>query len=140
MRGPHPLTIYWYGADNDRYDRLQRATRSGSVNANDFTVNFIGSELPFGGVGRSGTGAYRGRAGFDTFTHARAVAFSRWPVSLGRMMAPPFGRVGTPAWWTCSWRRSGGGTAAAALCQPRPASSPGTPRSLGAGPAARRTR
>ena len=61
---PHPLTIYWYGADNERYDQLQRGTRSGSVNANDFTLNFIGSELPFGGVGRSGTGAYRGRAGF----------------------------------------------------------------------------
>ena len=89
---PHPLTIYWYGADNDRYHHLQGATRSGSVNANDFTLNFIGSELPFGGVGHSGTGAYRGRAGFDTFTHARGVAFSRWPVSLARMMAPPFGR------------------------------------------------
>ncbi len=89
---PHPLTIYWYGADNDRYRRLQGATRSGSVNANDFTLNFIGSELPFGGVGHSGSGAYRGRAGFDTFTHARSVAFSRWPVSLARMMAPPFGR------------------------------------------------
>ncbi|MCP9273652.1 aldehyde dehydrogenase family protein [Mycolicibacterium arenosum] len=89
---PHPLTVYWYGADNDRFHRLQDATRSGSVNANDFTLNFIGSELPFGGVGRSGTGAYRGRAGFDTFTHARGVAFSRWPVSLARMMAPPFGR------------------------------------------------
>ncbi|CAN5654228.1 aldehyde dehydrogenase family protein [soil metagenome] len=89
---PHPLTIYWYGADNDRYDQLQGATRSGSVNGNDFTLNFIGSELPFGGVGHSGSGAYRGRAGFDTFTHARAVAYSRWPVSLARMMAPPFGR------------------------------------------------
>jgi coniferyl-aldehyde dehydrogenase len=88
----HPLTIYWYGDDNDRYDELQGATRSGSVNANDFTLNFIGSELPFGGVGHSGSGSYRGRAGFDTFTHARAVSFSRWPLSLGRMMAPPFGR------------------------------------------------
>ncbi|WP_342751320.1 aldehyde dehydrogenase family protein [Mycolicibacterium hodleri] len=89
---PHPLTVYWYGADNERYDQLQRATRSGSVNANDFTLNFIGSDLPFGGVGRSGTGAYRGRAGFATFTHARGVAFSRWPVSLARLMAPPFSR------------------------------------------------
>lgn len=93
--GPHPLTVYWYGADNERYDQLQRATRSGSVNANDFTLNFIGSELPFGGVGHSGTGAYRGHAGFATFTHARAVAFSRWPMSLAQMMAPPFGRRDT---------------------------------------------
>lgn len=89
---PHPLTIYWYGDDNERYARVQRATRSGSVNGNDFTLNFISSELPFGGVGRSGSGNYRGRAGFDTFTHARAVTHSRWPVSLARMMAPPFDR------------------------------------------------
>ena len=89
---PHPLTIYWYGDDNQRYQRLQNATRSGSVNGNDFTLNFISSELPFGGVGHSGSGSYRGRAGFDTFTHARAIAFSRWPVSLAQMMAPPFGR------------------------------------------------
>ncbi len=88
---PHPLTIYWYGDDNARFERLQQATRSGSVNGNDFTANFLGSELPFGGVGRSGTGAYRGRAGFETFTHARAVAFSGLPVSLARLMAPPFG-------------------------------------------------
>lgn len=89
---PHPLTIYWYGEANDRFDYLQATTRSGSVNGNDFTVNFIGSELPFGGVGNSGSGAYRGRAGFATFTHARAVAHSRWPVSLARAMSPPFGR------------------------------------------------
>ncbi len=87
---PHPLTVYWYGDDNDRHERLQSATRSGSVNGNDFTANFIGSALPFGGVGTSGYGAYRGRAGFDTFTHARAVAFSKAPISLAQMMAPPF--------------------------------------------------
>ena len=87
---PHPLTIYWYGDDNDRFEMLQSATRSGSVNGNDFTVNFLGSALPFGGVGNSGSGAYRGRAGFTTFTHARAVAYSRWPVSLAQVMSPPF--------------------------------------------------
>ncbi|WP_284225639.1 aldehyde dehydrogenase family protein [Mycobacterium antarcticum] len=87
---PHPLTVYWYGADNDRYRQLQAQTRSGSVNGNDFTANFLGSALPFGGVGRSGSGAYRGRAGFETFTHARAVAYSRWPLSLAEVMAPPY--------------------------------------------------
>ncbi len=29
--------------------------------------------LPFGGVGASGMGAYHGRAGFDTFSHTKAV-------------------------------------------------------------------
>jgi aldehyde dehydrogenase (NAD+) len=29
--------------------------------------------LPFGGVGPSGTGAYHGEAGFDNFSHKRAV-------------------------------------------------------------------
>ena len=31
------------------------------------------STLPFGGVGQSGTGAYRGKASFDCFTHNRTV-------------------------------------------------------------------
>lgn len=29
--------------------------------------------LPFGGVGNSGMGRYRGKFGFDTFTHEKAV-------------------------------------------------------------------
>ena len=32
------------------------------------------SNLPFGGVGGSGTGNYRGRYSFDAFTHRRPVA------------------------------------------------------------------
>ena len=30
-------------------------------------------ELPFGGIGASGTGAYHGVFGFRTFSHAKAV-------------------------------------------------------------------
>ena len=30
---------------------------------------------PFGGVGNSGSGAYHGRYGFDTFTHRRTVVY-----------------------------------------------------------------
>lgn len=91
--GPHPLTMYWYGDDNERFRRLQASTRSGSVNANDFVLNLLTSDLPFGGVGASGSGAYRGRAGFETFTHARAVTFSRLPVSIAQLMAPPYSRA-----------------------------------------------
>ena len=30
-------------------------------------------DLPFGGVGASGMGAYHGKAGFDTFCHRKSV-------------------------------------------------------------------
>ena len=91
-RHPSPLTMYWYGDDNDRFHRLQESTRSGSVNANDFGLNMLSPEVPFGGVGRSGYGAYHGKAGFDTFSHARTVVFSKLPLSTAAMMAPPFKR------------------------------------------------
>lgn len=87
---PHPLTMYWCGDDNDNFKRLADNTRSGSINGNDFALHMFGAELPFGGVGRSGMGAYHGKTGFETFSHARAVAFSTMPVTVAEMISPPF--------------------------------------------------
>ncbi|MCX2962913.1 aldehyde dehydrogenase family protein [Gordonia aquimaris] len=87
---PHPLTMYWSGDDNANYKKLIDGTRSGSVNANDFATHLFSLELPFGGVGKSGMGAYHGRTGFETFSHARAVTVSTLPVSIAEMMSPPF--------------------------------------------------
>jgi coniferyl-aldehyde dehydrogenase len=36
----------------------------------------IPSAAPFGGIGRSGMGAYHGKAGFDAFSHYRTVVGS----------------------------------------------------------------
>jgi coniferyl-aldehyde dehydrogenase len=49
-------------------------------------------DLPFGGVGASGIGAYRGFDGFKTFSHARAVYKQGW-LNLQRLsgMVPPYG-------------------------------------------------
>ena len=33
----------------------------------------VGKDLPFGGLGESGLGAYHGQASFDCFTHQRSV-------------------------------------------------------------------
>ncbi len=46
-------------------------------------------DLPFGGVGESGMGSYHGKAGFDTFSHAKAVLYkpTRPDPSL---MYPPY--------------------------------------------------
>ena len=48
-------------------------------------------DLPFGGIGPSGMGAYHGQTGFDTFSHLRAVfAQSRWGTSW--MAGAPYGK------------------------------------------------
>lgn len=47
---------------------------SGGASINDSYVHAMFSPAPFGGVGESGTGSYRGKASFDTFTHLRTIA------------------------------------------------------------------
>ena len=43
------------------------------VAINDCIMHLANPELPFGGVGESGMGAYHGKASFDTFTHFKSV-------------------------------------------------------------------
>lgn len=86
----HPLTLYWHGPRNARFEAVVAGTRSGSVQANDFLVNML-PVLPFGGVGKSGMGNYHGKYGFETFTHARSVTCSATPVKVAKAIAPPYG-------------------------------------------------
>lgn len=36
-------------------------------------ILFAVDTLPFGGIGRSGMGAYHGKYSFDTFTHKKSI-------------------------------------------------------------------
>lgn len=47
---------------------------SGGATLNDSFLHGSINTVPFGGVGDSGWGAYRGKASFDVWTHARTVA------------------------------------------------------------------
>ncbi len=70
---PTPLALYLFTRDRATQERVLAATRSGGVCLNDTITHMIGQELPFGGLGESGMGAYHGRASFDAFTHHRSV-------------------------------------------------------------------
>lgn len=87
---PRPLALYWFGRDRARLRPVLERTLSGGVVVNDTVIHAAIDALPFGGVGASGFGAYHGRAGFDAFTHRRAVLLqSRW--SGTRFARPPYG-------------------------------------------------
>lgn len=70
---PTPLALYLFSPDRATQERVLAETRSGGVCLNDTVTHMIGKELPFGGLGDSGMGAYHGKASFDCFTHRRSV-------------------------------------------------------------------
>jgi aldehyde dehydrogenase (NAD+) len=70
---PTPLALYLFTANRATQARVLAGTRSGGVCCNDTLSHMIGRQLPFGGLGESGLGAYHGRASFACFTHRRSV-------------------------------------------------------------------
>ena len=78
-----PLALYYFGTSRAMMKHLVDCTSSGAVVFNDVMTHFINPEMPFGGVGASGMGAYHGRRTFETFSHAKPVmkqsAWLDWP-------------------------------------------------------------
>ncbi|MEQ1931079.1 MAG: coniferyl aldehyde dehydrogenase [Parvularculaceae bacterium] len=87
-KGDRPLALYWFGKNDAARDKVLRETVSGGVTVNDTLWHFAQEHLPFGGVGKSGQGAYHGEAGFRTFSHMKPVFYQQG--SSGAMMHPPY--------------------------------------------------
>lgn len=68
-----PLALYYFSTAKRDLETLIQKTSSGGVSVNDTITHFINPSMPFGGVGESGTGAYHGKYGFDTFSHFKPV-------------------------------------------------------------------
>ncbi|XP_037091470.1 aldehyde dehydrogenase family 3 member B1-like [Pollicipes pollicipes] len=72
-RTPEALSLYVFSTRRRVKERLIQETASGTVMCNDTMYHAIVEQLPFGGVGVSGMGAYHGKHSFDTFTHYKPV-------------------------------------------------------------------
>lgn len=86
---PKPLALYFFSNDKDNQEKILRETSSGAVNINDTMAHMQNKNLPFGGVGESGMGAYQGRLTFDTFSHRKAVV-KRSFCADPKMKYPPY--------------------------------------------------
>ena len=87
---PRPLALYWFGSNTAARDRVLQRTVSGGVTVNDTLMHIAHENLPFGGVGESGWGAYHGEAGFLRFTQQKPVLVqSRF--AMGDLFYPPYG-------------------------------------------------
>ena len=88
--GERPLALYWFGHDDKLRDSVLRRTVSGGVTVNDTLMHVAHDNLPFGGVGPSGWGAYHGKHGFLRFSHQKAVFLqAKW--SPASWLYPPYG-------------------------------------------------
>ncbi len=93
-RRDRPLALYHFGTDAGERRRVVDRTISGGVTLDDVIFHVSQEELPFGGVGPSGMGAYHGEIGFKTFSHARSV-FKQSRIDVAKLagMKPPYGKA-----------------------------------------------
>ena len=87
---PRPLALYVFSHDARSVDRVLERTVSGGVTVNDTLLHIAQDDLPFGGVGESGMGAYHGREGFDAFSRRKPV-FRQSRLNGLPLFHPPYG-------------------------------------------------
>ena len=87
---PRPLSLYYYGEDGEDRRKVLTRTTSGNVTINGTLMHYLQDDLPFGGVGASGMGAYHGIEGFRALSHAKGIfEMARWNGS--NLLRAPFG-------------------------------------------------
>jgi coniferyl-aldehyde dehydrogenase len=87
---PRPLALYFYGRDGEHRRRVLSRTTSGNVTINGTLMHYAQDDLPFGGVGPSGMGAYHGIEGFRRLSHAKGI-FEQGRWNIANLLRAPFG-------------------------------------------------
>ncbi|WP_099318122.1 aldehyde dehydrogenase family protein [Mycobacterium kansasii] len=88
---PKPLALYVFTGSRRVARALIDRIPSGGAVVNHVAMHCMVPQLPFGGGGASGMGAYHGRWGFEAMSHRRAVLAKRARPDL-QMVYPPYTR------------------------------------------------
>ena len=89
---PRPLALYYFGRDTAERDKVLERTTSGGASINETLMHVVVENLPFGGIGPSGMGAYHGEYGFQTFSHRKGV-FLQSRYNAASFLRPPYGKI-----------------------------------------------
>jgi acyl-CoA reductase-like NAD-dependent aldehyde dehydrogenase len=93
---PKPLALYVFSSNSKTAQRVLDNTSSGGASINETVFHVACKNLPFGGVGPSGMGAYNGKDSFETFSHHKSV-LTRQTWSDPSLRYPPF--TDNKIWW-----------------------------------------
>lgn len=85
---PEPLALYIFSSDKRRIERVMHEISYGGGCVNDVVIHLATSHMGFGGVGRSGMGAYHGRDGFNAFSHTKSMVDKKTFLDLTVRYAP----------------------------------------------------
>jgi acyl-CoA reductase-like NAD-dependent aldehyde dehydrogenase len=88
---PRPLALYLFEKNGGAIDRVMAQTVAGGVSINETLLHVAQEDLPFGGVGPSGMGAYHGEAGFETFSKLKPI-FRQSGFNGAGLLKPPYGK------------------------------------------------
>jgi aldehyde dehydrogenase (NAD+)/coniferyl-aldehyde dehydrogenase len=88
---PRPLSLYLYDDNPATVERVTRETIAGGMAVNETLLHLACENLPFGGVGASGMGAYHGHDGFVTFSQMKPV-FTQARFNARGLITPPYGK------------------------------------------------
>lgn len=89
---PRPLALYYFDRNPVRIRTILQRTTAGGVTINDTLFHVAQDDIPFGGVGESGMGAYHGKEGFDIFSHRKSVFYQSRFAATG-LLTPPYSNL-----------------------------------------------
>jgi aldehyde dehydrogenase (NAD+) len=88
-KGEKPLASYLFSSDKAEAKRVFEQIPCGGMVINHTLMHVLAPQLPFGGVGDSGMGAYHGKWGFEAFSHRKATLSMPTFPDL-KMVYPPY--------------------------------------------------
>jgi len=90
-----PLALYIFSKHEDEINYISNRVNAGNIAINDTLLEYIQNDLPFGGVGKSGSGKYHGKEGFEAFSNKQATFIQSGLGSFTgtKLLYPPYGKI-----------------------------------------------